>query len=139
MKTFQKTKKFLFAVLLIGLSSCAGLHFSQSAYDADKRIQTNATQLLDSASQSYKAHAAQVVALQTDMANVLQAEKARGKTNIATIQMWQQVQTGSGNLGTLLTLWKTQDTLSKAMIPESKQQIQRLLNSISDLENYKIK
>lgn len=69
---------------------------------------------------------------------VIQKEKKR-KMNFATVAMWNEVMTAKGNLFDLLDLWKTSGHLSHEMTKQAAVQIERLLNSISDLENHKKK
>jgi peptidase E len=134
----QLLKKSLFLLCIVVLTSCAGLTFSQQSLDDDQRIITDAVALIQKSNEPYTAHASEVEKLRTFITEVYQREQSR-KMNNATVAMWQEVMNGNGNLFSLLDQWKTNGSLSAAMTTEASRQIQRLLNSIYDLEKYKKK
>lgn len=119
--------------------SCSpGVHYSAEAYQRDSTIETKALQIVKKTSESYSLHAAEIDALKTDIDNALAEEKKR-KMNQATVKMWESVQQDKGNLYDLFQLWKTNDKLSPAIADEISKKIERLLGSITELEDHKIR
>ncbi len=136
----RKNVLVLLTWTMLSLVGCSGLHFSKVAYDADLSIEKKTGELLAKASESYNSHAPEVEALKNEIADAIDKEKRR-KVNKATIAMWGEVTNpaAKGSLYNLFELWKANDKLSPAMVIEGSRQAQRLLSSISDLENHKIK
>jgi hypothetical protein len=134
----QVLKRTFFIICITLLVSCAGLTFSQQALDDDQRISSDAIALVQKSNESYATHAADVDKLRSFIMEVYQREQTR-KMNNATVAMWNEVINGKGNLFDLLDQWKANGSLSPAMTTEASRQIQRLLNSIYDLEKYKKK
>jgi hypothetical protein len=79
-----------FLFMLLSLCSCGGLHFNQTAYDADVRIERKTQALLLKAGESYTIHAQKVDSLKNDIAVIRFYESSR-KMNKATIAMWKEV------------------------------------------------
>jgi hypothetical protein len=126
-------------VFVITFCSCSpGLHYSADAYRRDSTIETKALQIVAKTSESYSAHATEIEALKTDIDNALAEEKKR-KMNQATVKMWESVQHDKGNLYDLFQLWKTNDTVSPAIANDISKKIERLLGSITELEDHKLK
>lgn len=124
--------------MVIAICSCSGLHYSSEAYIRDSTIEMKALRLVEKTSESYTSHATEVEELKTDINNALAAEKRR-KANQATIKMWEAVQTDKGNLYNLFELWKTNGQLSPAISADIRKQVERLLGTITELEDHKIK
>jgi hypothetical protein len=133
MKTMHK---FLLALSLTVLVACAGLKFSQQSLDDTKRIMDQVTSLLQQSNEKYTGHAAEVDKVKQEVLAVYAKEQAR-KGNDATIAMWGEVINAKGSLFDFFDKWKANNTISRAMREQSVIQIQRLLNSIYDLENHK--
>lgn len=124
---------------VITYSSCSpGLHYSAEAYLRDSTIEAKALDIVKKTSESYSLHATEIEALKADIDNALAAEKQR-KLNQATVKMWESVQQDKGNLYDLFQLWKTNDKVSPAIADEITKKIERLLGSITELEDHKIK
>jgi len=135
-------KKFVYLICLVGaitFCSCSpGLHYSQDAYRRDSTIEVKALQIVKKTSESYSLHSAEIEALKTDINNALAEEKKR-KMNQATIKMWESVQQDKGNLYDLFEIWKTNDKVSPAIADDISKKIERLLGSITELEDHKLK
>jgi hypothetical protein len=125
-------------VIPVMLCSCSGLHYSQEAYTRDSTIETKALMIVKHTSDNYNVHATEIDELKTQIDNAATEEKKR-KMNQATVKMWEAVQHDKGNLYDLFELWKTNGTLSPAISDDIVKQVQRLLSSITELENYKRK
>lgn len=132
----QAIQKFLFVVCMAVMIGCAGLTFSQQSLQDDQQITRDAVELIKNANENYSKHAAAAETLRAYVTQVYQREQTR-KGNNATVAMWNEVMTAKGNLFDLLDQWKTRGTLSPATTKEASRQIERLLNSIYDLENHK--
>jgi|AAFX01.1.fsa_nt_gi hypothetical protein len=134
-------KSFYLFILVVAITFCScspGVHYSAEAYQRDTAIETKALEIVKKTSESYSLHAAEIEALKTEIDNAL-AEERKRKMNQATVKMWESVQQDKGNLYDLFQLWKTNDTLSPAIADEITKKIERLLGSITELENHKIK
>jgi hypothetical protein len=127
---------FLIAVLCWGCS--AGLHYSAEAYQRDTQIEMKVSQVLQNTGDSYNTHAAEIEAIKADIDNAIAKEKER-KGNTITVSMWQSVQQDKGNLYDLFQLWKTNDKLSPAISNDITKKVARLLGSITELEDHKVK
>jgi hypothetical protein len=126
-------------MMVISFCSCSpGLHYSADAYQRDSTIELKALQIVKKTSESYSAHATEIEALKTDIDNALVEEKKR-KMNQATVKMWESVQQDKGNLYDLFQLWKTNGTISPAIAEDITKKIERLLGSITELEDHKLK
>src|SRR5437868_294426 len=126
-------------VTVITYCSCSpGLHFSAEAYQRDSTIEAKALDIVKKTSESYSLHATEIDALKADIDRALAAEKQR-KMNQATVAMWESVQKDKGNLYDLFQLWKTNDKVSPAIADEITKKIERLLGSITELEDHKTK
>jgi len=126
-------------VMAVTYCSCSpGLHYSAEAYQRDSTIEAKALNIVKKTSESYSSHATEIDALKTDIDNALAEEKKR-KMNQPTVEMWKSVQQDKGNLYDLFQLWKTNDKVSPAIADEITKKIERLLGSITELENHKIK
>ena len=125
--------------MAVTYSSCSpGLHFSAEAYQRDSTIEAKALNIVKKTSESYSVHATEIEALKTDIDNALAEEKKR-KMNQATVKMWESVQQDKGNLYDLFQLWKTNDKVSPAIADEITKKVERLLGSITELEDHKVK
>lgn len=122
--------------LVIAFTSCSGLQFSQQSLDETQNITTTSLDLISKSNTPYANHSEAVEKLKSQVQAIYVKEQTR-KSNQATISMWKEVISGDGNLFALLDLWKQNGTLSPAMRDESMKKIQRLLNSIYDLEQHK--
>ena len=134
-------KNFYLVCLVMAVTYCScspGLHFSAEAYQRDSTIEAKALNIVKKTSESYSLHAAEIDALKSDIDNALAEEKKR-KMNQATVEMWKSVQQDKGNLYDLFQLWKTNDKVSPAIADEITKKIERLLGSITELEDHKIK
>ena len=127
-----------FQLLTMFFSCSPGVHYSAEAYQRDSNIEKKALEIIKKTSESYSLHAAEIDALKTDIDNAL-AEERKRKMNQATIEMWESVQQDKGNLYDLFQLWKTNDKLSPAIADEITKKVERLLGSITELEDHKIK
>lgn len=127
---------FLLLFLSATIVGCGGLQFSQQSLDQTEKITTDAITLLNKSQTHYTEHGGEAEMLKQQVRNIYTYEQTR-KMNQATISMWREVIQGEGNLFALLDLWKANGTLSPAMRDESVKKIQRLLNSIYDLEEHK--
>ncbi len=116
--------------------SCAGLHYSSSAYNDDIAIKDQAVALIKKSSEPYSLHAAEAEALKASVVKAMENEKMR-KGNSSTVAMWNQVMTGKGNLFNLLDTWKSANQLSPAMAVQASTQVELLLNNIAELESKK--
>ena len=126
-------------VTVITYCSCSpGLHFSAEAYQRDSTIEAKALDIVKKTSESYSLHATEIDALKADIDRALAAEKQR-KMNQATVAMWESVQKDKGNLYDLFQLWKANDKVSPAIADEITKKIERLLGSITELEDHKTK
>ena len=132
----QVTRYILLLLFSAALVSCGGLQFSQQSLDQTEKITNDAVALLNKSHTNYADHAAEAENLKQQVRSIYAFEQTR-KMNQATISMWREVIEGDGNLFALLDLWKANGTLSPAMRDESVKKIQRLLNSIYDLEDHK--
>ena len=127
-------------VTVITYCSCSpGLHYSAAAYQRDSTIEAKALDIVKKTSESYSLHAAEIDALKASIDNALSEERKRGKLNRATVEMWESVQQDKGNLYDLFQLWKTNDKVSPAIADEITKKIERLLGSITELEDHKMK
>ena len=134
-------KNFYLLCLVMAVTYCScspGLHFSAEAYQRDSTIEAKALNIVKKTSESYSLHATEIEALKTDIDNALAEEKKR-KMNQATVKMWESVQQDKGNLYDLFQLWKTNDKVSPAIADEITKKIERLLGSITELEDHKTK
>ena len=125
--------------MAITFCSCsAGLRYSADAYLRDTAIETKALQIVKKTSESYSMHSAEIEALKSDIDNALAEEKKR-KMNQATIKMWESVQQDKGNLYDLFAIWKANDKVSSVIADDISKKIERLLGSITELEDHKVK
>lgn len=114
------------------------MHYSAEAYQRDSTIEVKALQLVKKTSESYNSHSSEIDALKSDIDNAVAEEKKR-KANKITVKMWESVQQDKGNLYDLFQLWKTNDTLSSVISSDVNRNIERLLGSITELEQHKMK
>ena len=134
-------KNFYLICLVMAATYCScspGLHFSAEAYQRDSTIEAKALNIVKKTSDSYSVHATEIEALKTDIDNALAEEKKR-KMNQVTVNMWESVQRDKGNLYDLFQLWKTNDKVSPAIADEITKKVERLLGSITELEDHKTK
>ena len=129
-------QKIRMAFLMLCLFSCAGLQFSQQSLIDTEQVTDAAITLLGKSNNPFSQHSTEVEKLKQQVQEIYRKEQLR-KMNVATISMWSEVMNGDGNLFALLDLWKSNGTLSPAMRVESVRKIERLLNSIYDLEMHK--
>ena len=92
--------------------------------------------MVEKSSQSYANNALQVTALKDSFITVINTEKARGKWNLPTVNMWNQM---NGLVTDFENAWKAQNTFSPVFIDEYKQRVNKLFDYIINLEDNKIK
>ena len=127
-----------FLGIIIFCNCSPGLQFDATAYQRDTAIERKALQIVKNTSDDYSVHAAEIEALKNDIDIALAEEKKR-KGNQATVKMWEAVQKDKGNLYDLFELWKTNGKVSDAISADIVKKIERLLISITELENFKNK
>jgi hypothetical protein len=127
-----------FLSTIIFCNCSPGLQFDAAAYQRDTAIERKALQIVKHTSDDYSVHAAEIEALKKDIDIALAEEKKR-KNNQATVKMWEAVQQDKGNLYDLFELWKTNGKVSDAISADIVKKIERLLISITELENFKNK
>ncbi len=81
--------KLFLPVLLIFVSSCAGLKFNQRAQEQNLKVKTLTEQTIEQSVKDYSPTAAEDLAKAYKSA--IAFEQLRGKTNGPTISMWKQV------------------------------------------------
>lgn len=128
-----------FFITMLFCNCSPGLKFDAQAFQRDNAIETKALQIVKNTSQSYSAHAAEIELLKNDINTALTEERKRGKGNLPTVKMWESVQQAKGNLYDLFELWKANDKVSPAIADDIVKKIERLLGSITELENFKNK
>jgi len=131
-------KILLSALIALSLISCAGLRYNAVSLLNATDIKNDALSLISKSNEQYSLHEDEAELLKAKVLNQYIDETKR-KLNHATVAMYSELMNSNGSLYSLLDLWKQNGTLSASMITESKQQIDRLISSIIDLENHKQK
>lgn len=129
-------KRLLLLPILALLVSCSGLMYSAQSFQMATDIKAEAAIVISHSTDSFQRHTNEVGLLKAHVESAYQHERTR-KLNHATIAMWSEVIKSNGNLFALLELWEAKYRLTGAMKVESSRQIERLLNSIIDLEAHK--
>ena len=134
----SKKSFVLYLAITAFLFSCAGLHYNAKSASANARIATKASDLIGkSYTDNYNTDSTDVNALKFTIDSLVQKEKKRS-LNHATTAMWTSVQNHKFNLYNYFNLWKTKGTVDSAFAQEYKKQAERILSSITDLENHKL-
>lgn len=127
---------FLWLLFSIALLSCSAVKYAESSQASNKRMQDLTIAMVEKSSQSYANNALQVTALKDSFITVINTEKARGKWNLPTVNMWNQM---NGLVTDFENAWKAQNTFSPVFIDEYKQRVNKLFDYIINLEDNKIK
>jgi hypothetical protein len=126
----------LWLLFSIALLSCSALKYAESSQAANKRMQDLTIAVVEKSSQSYANNALQITALKDSLNTVINTEKSRGKWNLPTVNMWNQM---NGLVTDFENTWKIQNTFSPVFIDEYKQRVNKLFDYIINLEDNKIK
>ena len=133
-------KKIVFPLLWLLISivlfSCSAVKYAEGSQASNKRMQDLTIAIVEKSSQPYTNNALQVTALKDSFNAVITTERSRGKWNLPTINMWNQM---NGVITDFENAWKAQNTFSPVFIDEYKQRINKLFDYIINLEDNKIK
>lgn len=126
----------LWLLINVALFSCSGVKYAEGSQASNKRMQDLTIAMVKKSSQPYTNNALQVTALKDSINRVITIEKSRGKWNLPTVNMWNQM---NGMVTDFENAWKAQNTFSPVFIDEYKQRINKLFDYIVNLEDNKIK
>ncbi len=126
----------LWLLINVALFSCSGVKYAEGSQASNKRMQDLTIAMVEKSSQPYTNNALQVTALKDSINRVITIEKSRGKWNLPTVNMWNQM---NGMVTDFENAWKAQNTFSPVFIDEYKQRINKLFDYIVNLEDNKIK
>lgn len=126
----------LWLLISIALFSCSAVKYAEDSQASNKRMQDLTIAMVEKSSQPYTTNVLQVTALKDSINTVITTEKSRGKWNLPTVNMWNQM---NGMVTDFENAWKAQNTFSPVFIDEYKQRINKLFDYIINLEDNKIK
>lgn len=126
----------LWLLISIAIFSCSAVKYAEGSQASNKRMQDLTIAMVEKSSQPYTNNALKVTALKDSINTVITAEKSRGKWNLPTVNMWNQM---NGMVTDFENAWKAQNTFSPVFIDEYKQRINKLYDYIINLEDNKIK
>lgn len=129
--------KFLLPVLVLFVSSCAGIKFNQASQEQTQKIKFLTEETIDQSVQSYADHEESVKSLGFAYKAAIAFEEKRGKTNYPTISMWKQLDLWINT--DFVNTWKNQGKISPVAATEVKKRADVLLDHITYLEDNKIK
>lgn len=135
-----KAGHWLFAGLVLLLSGCATIsQFDQYSYAQVTSIKIDALNIMDSATNDFQLHKAEVIKVKTAIDKMYEYEKHRPK-NTFTEKMWNEVKDSSGHLfGGYINRWQKEGKLNKIFIQEAKTLVGLSFDQIAQLESKKIK
>ncbi len=126
----------LWLLISITLFSCSAVKFAEGSQASNKRMKDLTIAMVEKSSQPYTSNVLQVTALKDSINTVITNEKRRGKWNLPTVNMWNQM---NGMVTDFENAWKAQNTFSPVFIDQYKQRINKLFDYIVNLEDNKIK
>lgn len=126
----------LWLLISIAIFSCSAVKYAEGSQASNKRMQDLTIAMVEKSSQPYTNNALKVTALKDSINTVITSEKSRGKWNLPTVNMWNQM---NGMVTDFENAWKAQNTFSPVFIDEYKQRINKLYDYIINLEDNKIK
>lgn len=126
----------LWLLISIAIFSCSAVKYAEGSQASNKRMQDLTIAMVEKSSQPYTNNALQVTTLKDSINMVITTEKSRGKWNLPTVNMWNQM---NGMVTDFENAWKAQNTFSPVFIDEYKQRINKLFDYIINLEDNKIK
>ena len=140
-KTVTMKKKKLLPLLwllIIGIAlfSCSAVKYAEDSQASNKRLQDFTIAIVKKSNQPYSNNTLQVTALKDSINSVITTEKSRGKWNLPTVNMWNQM---NAMITDFENVWKAQSTFSPVFIDEYKQRVNKLFDYIINLEDNKIK
>lgn len=130
------------ASLLLGQFGCkttenllSSTQFSQTAYDTDKQLKTDALALIDRAKNKapYDSVAEDVNGLMNKIDATIATEQQRTK-NVPTVAQWKKIK---ARLTSFFDLWKTKGTLSPAFVDDARGSVTTLFDILINTENDK--
>ncbi len=127
-------------ILCLALVGCASMAaFDSYSYSQTKALKTEALQLMDLATDSFRLHVSKVDHLKNKLETSRQYEKSRRKNSI-TVQQWNVLLNPDGYLlGGFLKEWEESVTLNKTVITEEAKIIGDAFDQITELEAHKRK
>ncbi|MFI5161222.1 MAG: hypothetical protein ACHQHN_08085 [Sphingobacteriales bacterium] len=135
----KKSITFIFITMVLTACSPLMSNFDQVSYQQTTGLKVDALNLMDEATDSYAAHAAEVKTLQANIDKAIEYDKHRPHNEI-TNEMWAILNDPQKNLlGGFLVKWKQEDKCGKVYIAEKKKQISFSFDQIAELESKKIK
>ncbi len=132
----QMVLPLLWLLISIALFSCSAVKYAKDSQASNKRMQDLTIEIVEKSSQPYTNNALQVTALKDSINSVITTEKSRGKWNLPTVNMWNQM---NAMITDFEHVWKAQNTFSPVFIDEYKQRVNKLFDYIINLEDNKIK
>lgn len=128
--------------LLLGQFSCkttesmlSSTQFSDTAYNADKRLKADSLALIDQARNQtpYNSVADDVNGLMNKIDATIATEQQRTK-NAPTVAQWKKIRS---QLTSLFNMWKTKGKLSAAFVDDARAQVSSLFDILINTENDK--
>lgn len=122
------------------IAGCATISkFDQYAYTQTTSIKVDALNMMNSATEPYELHKADVLKVTASVDKMFEYEKNRPK-NMLTEKMWVVLKDSSGHLlGGFIKRWEAEGKLDAAFIKEAQGLVSASFDQISQLESGKIR
>ncbi|MGB5944064.1 MAG: hypothetical protein WBG71_14365 [Leeuwenhoekiella sp.] len=127
--------KLHYLLLIVLLVGCKAAIYDQYTYTQTLAIKADAISLIEVANQPFEDHALDAAELKNSIKAMVTYEEAKSNNPI-TVQMWKYMDEKS-SINDFLELWKETETLSDALLPEYKAQVQTIFDLMADYENRK--